>query len=82
MLLKKLNLTRDTILPYQSPDHKEPPMTLDRYLDVLARQGYLEKIKVLNPSGNLEDVPKFIWRWGPREVEFSEVAAGKFIESM
>ena len=43
-LLRRLNLQRETILPYTSPDSKEQPMTLDRYLDLLDRQHYLEKV--------------------------------------
>ena len=43
-LLRRLNLERETILPYTSPDSKEQPMTLDKYLDLLDRQLYLEKV--------------------------------------
>ena len=78
-LLKRLNLLRETILSYASPDSKEPHLTLDRYLDVLARQQYLEKVKVPGAPG-FEATTE--WRWGNREAEFSETAAATFIEKM
>jgi hypothetical protein len=43
-LLRRLNLHRDTVLPYTSTDSKEPPMTLDKYLELLDRHHYLEKV--------------------------------------
>jgi hypothetical protein len=69
------------MLPYTSPDSKEPPMTLDKYLDLLARQQYLEKVKI---TGQLhtEEVAAFEWRWGNREAEFSEQAASDWIIEM
>jgi hypothetical protein len=78
-LLRRLNLLRETILSYSSPDSKEPHMTLDKYLDLLARQQYLEKVKVPVAPG-VE--PATEWRWGNREAEFTESAAAKFIESV
>ena len=81
-LLRRLNLNRETILPYSSKDSKEPHMTLDRYLDLLAKQGYLDKIKVPAPN-RLEEGASFEWRWGTRPmVEFSEKAAAAFIQQV
>lgn len=42
--LRRLNLHRDTVLPYKSADVAGDPMTLDKYLDLLAKQNYLEKV--------------------------------------
>lgn len=80
-LLRRLNLERETILPYNSPDNKEPSMTLDKYLDLLAKQNYLEKTKIMGPGGQ-EEGAVVEWRWGNREAEFSERAAAQFIEAM
>nr|ODN90611.1 hypothetical protein L203_01722 [Cryptococcus depauperatus CBS 7841] len=80
-LLRRFNLHRDTVLPYVSKDVTEPPLTLDRYLDLLARQSYLEKIKEPGPNGQAEG-GLIEWRWGYRESEFSYKAAGKFIEEI
>lgn len=77
-MLKRLNLYRDTILPYTSPDAKEPPMTLDKYLDLLARQQYLEKVKIAGQIHGDESAA-YEWRWGNREAEFSEQAASDWI---
>lgn len=81
-MLKRLNLHRDTILPYTSPDAKEPPMTLDKYLDLLARQQYLEKVKIAGQPLHGEESAAFEWRWGNREAEFSEQAASDWIIEM
>ena len=32
-------------MPYTSSDSKEPPMTLDKYLELLDRQHYLQKVR-------------------------------------
>ena len=79
--LKHLGLQRDTSLPFASPDSKDPALTLDRYLDLLAKQNYLEKVKTPGASGHSESA-NIEWRWGYREAEFSEKAAAKFIEAM
>ncbi|WWD06919.1 hypothetical protein V865_005016 [Kwoniella europaea PYCC6329] len=80
--LRRLNLRRETILPYSSTDSKEPPLTLDKYLDLLAKQNYLEKVKIPGHGHGGERVEQFEWRWGQREVEFSEKDAAKFIEQI
>lgn len=72
---------RDTILPYSSPDGKELPMTLDKYLDLLNRQQYLEKVKIPGQHHSGE-ADKYEWRWGNREAEFSEQTAAKWIVEM
>ncbi|WWC91027.1 uncharacterized protein L201_005967 [Kwoniella dendrophila CBS 6074] len=77
--LRRLNLNRETILSYTSTDSKEPPMTLDKYLDLLARQNYLEKVKIPG-YGNTENSETCEWKWGQREIEFSEKDAAEFIE--
>ncbi|ORX39287.1 MAGE family-domain-containing protein [Kockovaella imperatae] len=80
-LLRRLNLYRETILPYRSSDHREPPMTLDKYLDLMSRQGYLEKTKIPSPNGQPGEGESAEWRWGSRaDLEFSEVAAADFIQ--
>lgn len=56
-------------------------MTLDKYLDLLAKQNYLEKTKIMGPGGN-EEGATIEWRWGSREAEFSEQAASLFIENV
>lgn len=43
-LLRRLGLHRDTILPYTSKDGVGEKLTLDKYLDLLARKRYLEKV--------------------------------------
>jgi hypothetical protein len=53
-------------------------ITLDKYLDVLAKQNYLEKIRTAAPDG-VEENATIEWKWGPREAEFSEKAAAQFI---
>ncbi|OCF79047.1 hypothetical protein I204_00991 [Kwoniella mangroviensis CBS 8886] len=80
--LRRLTLRRETILPYSSSDSKEPPLTLDKYLDLLAKQNYLEKVKIPGHGRGHggEGGEQFEWRWGQREVEFSEKDAAKFIE--
>ncbi|WVQ93061.1 hypothetical protein IAU59_000125 [Kwoniella sp. CBS 9459] len=78
--LRRLNLNRDTILPYTSTDSKEPRLTLDKYLDLLAKQSYLEKIKIAAPTRDNPDGEACEWRWGQREVEFTEKDAAVFIE--
>ncbi|EJT51880.1 hypothetical protein A1Q1_06877 [Trichosporon asahii var. asahii CBS 2479] len=78
-LLRRLGLHRDTVLPYASKDGTGEKLTLDKYLDLLARKRYLEKAE----SGGTGGQPKVIeWRWGAREAEFSEKAAGAFIEKI
>lgn len=58
-------------------------MTLDKYLDLLTKQNYLEKVKITNHGGaGGEDGTTIEWRWGNREVEFSEKAAASFIEKV
>ncbi|RXK35162.1 hypothetical protein M231_07574 [Tremella mesenterica] len=76
-LLRRLNLQRDTLLPFTSPDSKESYLTLDKYLDLLSKQNYLEKIKLPSTGGPSEQT--YEWRWGSRESEFSEKDAAKFI---
>ncbi|WWC98140.1 hypothetical protein V866_005031 [Kwoniella sp. B9012] len=80
--LRRLNLRRETILPYSSTDSKEPPLTLDKYLDLLAKQNYLEKAKIPGHGHGGEGGEQYEWRWGQREVEFSEKDAAKFIEQI
>ncbi|WVQ81365.1 hypothetical protein IAT38_003488 [Cryptococcus sp. DSM 104549] len=80
-LLRRLGLYRETVLPYVSSDQHEMPLTLDRYLELLARQSYLEKVKIPGPAANPE-AGSIEWRWGNREAEFSEKAAAKFIEDV
>jgi hypothetical protein len=77
-LLKRLNLQRDTLLPYSSPDGRAAELTVDKYLELLAQQQYLEKVKT---SGQLHsaEAAQFEWRWGNREAEFSEQAAAQMI---
>lgn len=43
-LLRRLGLHRDTVLPYTSKDGTGEKLTLDKYLDLLARKRYLEKV--------------------------------------
>ncbi|WVQ63737.1 uncharacterized protein L199_001890 [Kwoniella botswanensis] len=80
--LRRLNLRRETILPYSSTDSKEPPLTLDKYLDLLAKQNYLEKVKIPGHGHGGEGGEQYEWRWGQREVEFSEKDAARFIEQL
>ncbi|KAK8844165.1 hypothetical protein IAR55_006959 [Kwoniella newhampshirensis] len=80
-LLRRLNLQRETIIPYVTTDSNEPRLTLDKYLEVLAKQSYLEKIKLPGPVGNA-DAGVIEWRWGNREAEFPEKAAAEFIEEI
>ena len=72
------------MLTYRSSDNKElrdQNMTLDKYLDLLVRQNYLEKTKIIIPGGQHGDSETAEWRWGSRaELEFSEVAAAEFIQ--
>ena len=46
--LRRFGLEKDAVLPYKSADSTGLPypqkMTLDKYLDILVRQGYLEKV--------------------------------------
>lgn len=44
-LLRRLGLHRDTVLPYASADGTDEKLTLDKYLDLLARKRYLEKVR-------------------------------------
>jgi hypothetical protein len=53
-------------------------MTLDKYLDLLHRQQYLEKKTVASQVGN-GDAAQFEWRWGNREAEFSEKAVQEWM---
>lgn len=66
-------------------------MTLEKYIDVLAKQNYLEKVgfrktlltrqmKRSNPSA--PEGFSYELRWGSREAEFSEEAALAFIERL
>lgn len=75
-----MDLYPETLLPYTSTAAKEPPLTLDKYLDVLDKQNYLTKVKLPNMSAN--DGPAVEWQWGGRELEFSEEMAAKFIEDV
>ncbi|WOO78544.1 uncharacterized protein LOC62_02G002091 [Vanrija pseudolonga] len=90
--LRRLNLTRDTVLPYHSEDSKEPPLTLDKYLELLTKLNYLEKVGlqmfnrtrshtqvVTRSTAGPAEPSKIEWRWGSREAEFSEKAAAEFI---
>ncbi|RSH95070.1 hypothetical protein EHS25_000156 [Saitozyma podzolica] len=79
-LLRRLNLHRETILPFASPDHKEPYITLDKFLDLLDKQNYLEKVKV--PSAHAAEGWGVEWRWGNREAEFSEKDAARWIQKV
>lgn len=80
-LLRRLNLYRETVLPYASKDTTDPHLTLDKYLELLAKYQYLEKIKNLGPMGQPEG-GTIEWKWGSREAEFSSKAAAKFMEEM
>lgn len=80
-LLKRLNLYRETVLPYTSSDSKEPPLTLDKYLSELEKAKYLEKRTTPGVNG-AEDKATIEWRIGSREIEFSESAAAQFIEDV
>lgn len=80
-LLRRLNLYRETVLPYASKDASDPFLILDKYLDLLAKYQYLEKIKNPGPMGQPEG-GTIEWRWGSREAEFSSIAAAKFMEEM
>ncbi|KAL0247837.1 hypothetical protein I308_103915 [Cryptococcus tetragattii IND107] len=80
-LLRRLNLYRETVLPYASKDASDPFLTLDKYLDLLAKYQYLEKIKNPGPIGQPEG-GTIEWRWGSREAEFSSIAAAKFMEEI
>ena len=53
-------------------------MTLDKYLDLLSKQNYLEKIRIPSADG-VEENAIVEWKWGSREIEFSEKAAAQFI---
>jgi hypothetical protein len=78
-----LNLEKDTVLFYASPDTKEAPLTLEKYLNALVAQGYLEKTRVKPPANNANtETELYEWRWGNREVEFSEKSAAIFIDQM
>lgn len=55
-------------------------MTLDKYLDLLDRQNYLTRVKLPHLGGT--EGPPIEWRWGGRELEFSEEQAAKFIEDV
>lgn len=50
--LRRLNLERHTVLPWTSADAHSSPITLEQYLDVLAKQNYLEKVSCVG-SGQL-----------------------------
>ncbi|WVQ74445.1 hypothetical protein IAR50_004046 [Cryptococcus sp. DSM 104548] len=81
-LLKRLNLHRETVLPYSSKDSTGDLLTLDKYLDQLNRTRYLEKIDIPGTGGGREGA-SCEWKWGARaEVEFSTKAAAKFIEEV
>ncbi|KGB75826.2 hypothetical protein CNBG_1664 [Cryptococcus deuterogattii R265] len=80
-LLRRVNLYRETVLPYASKDTSDPFLTLDKYLDLLAKYQYLEKIKNPGPMGQPEG-GTIEWRWGSREAEFSSIAAAKFMEEI
>lgn len=80
-LLRRLNLYRETVLPYASKDTTDPHLTLDKYLELLAKYQYLEKIKNPGPMGQPEG-GTIEWKWGSREAEFSSKSAGKFMEEM
>jgi len=53
-------------------------MTLDKYLDLLDKQQYLEKVKIVSQVGNA-DAAQFEWRWGNREAELSEKAVQEWV---
>lgn len=81
VFLRKLSLERDTPLPYvSSTSPNRIPLTLDKYLDLLDRQLYLQKVRVAKQG--TADGFTIEWRWGQREVEFSEKAAARFIEEL
>ncbi|KAK4689364.1 hypothetical protein P7C73_g732, partial [Tremellales sp. Uapishka_1] len=78
-MLKRVNLQRDTILPFKAPESHQSVLTLDRYLELLERQNYLEKHK---SNTNADGKQEIEWRWGSRELEFSEKAAAEFIAKL
>lgn len=53
-------------------------MTLDKYLDLLDKQQYLEKVKIVSQVG-IADAAQFEWRWGNREAELSETAVQEWM---
>ena len=58
-------------------------MTLDKYLELLLKQGYLEKIKFPATGEQPAEDGKAEWRWGSRaDLEFSEIATDEFIQRM
>jgi hypothetical protein len=56
-------------------------MTLEKYLELLVKQNYLERNKIMGPGGG-EEGSTVEWRWGNREAEFSEQSAASFIEAV
>lgn len=80
--LRRLNLSGETVLPYNSLESAAPPLTLDKYLDLLVKQGYLEKSRIASTVGRGEDTTAYEWRWGGREAEFSEKSAAQFLLEM
>ncbi|KAI9636924.1 MAGE family-domain-containing protein [Dioszegia hungarica] len=81
LFLRRLSLEEDTVLPYHSrTSPNTTPLTLQKYLDLLDRQHYLQKVRIPNPAAL--DSPSIEWRWGQRQVEFSEQAAATFIENV
>lgn len=78
-----MGITKETVLPFLLSDNKDGKAqapTLSRYLDILQRQNYLEKEKIPGARPGEEIIE---WRWGARaDTEFSEKAAGQFMEEM
>ncbi|BEI85820.1 hypothetical protein CcaverHIS002_0601070 [Cutaneotrichosporon cavernicola] len=79
--LRRLNLERHTVLPWKSPNSHSATITLEQFMDVLAKQNYLEKTKHKHAGGD-GPAEEIEWRWGSREAEFSEKAAAAFIEKL
>jgi hypothetical protein len=48
-------------------------------MDLLHRQQYIEKVKIVSQLGPGDVAAAFEWRWGNREAEFSEKAVQEWM---
>jgi hypothetical protein len=46
-MLRRIGLQRETVLPFGSADSHHDLMTVEKYLDYLAKQNYLEKVSLV-----------------------------------